>query len=126
MSSIDGSANLGRGASPAGSAPFAGQVFFNPEAGTVGNLQRRMFSGPWQFSFDASIQKQFRFRERHSITLHVDAFNVLNTPTFFLPRSSTGAAGVADSFTINNTTFGRITSMNVDQRRLQIGLYYRF
>jgi hypothetical protein len=116
----------GRGASPAGTAPFAGQIFFNPEAGTVGNLQRRMFYGPWQFAWDASVQKQFRFLERHSITLHADAFNVLNTPTFYVPPSTNGDYGTVTPFTINNTTFGRITSMNYAQRRMQFGLYYRF
>ena len=116
----------GRGASPAGTAPFANQMFFNPDAGTVGNTQRRMFYGPWQFLWDAGVQKRFQLMERHSITLHVDAFNVLNHPTFFVPPSTAGDYGSTTNFTINNTTFGRITGMNYSQRRLQFGLYYRF
>ena len=52
----------GRGASSAGSAPFPGQVFFNPGPGTVGNLQRRMFSGPWQWSFDTSVKKSHQYQ----------------------------------------------------------------
>jgi hypothetical protein len=36
----------GRAVAPDGSAPFQGQVFFHPGPGTVGALQRRMFSGP--------------------------------------------------------------------------------
>lgn len=115
----------GRGASPAGTAPFAGQKFFNPDAGTVGNLQRRMFYGPWQFGWDAGVQKQFRFLERHSVTLHADAFNVLNKATFNVPTNS-GDSPSRTNFTINNTTFGRITGMFYSQRRLQFGLYYRF
>ena len=49
----------GRGVAAFGSAPFSGQTFFNPGPGSVGNLQRRMFSGPWLWSWDASAKKSF-------------------------------------------------------------------
>jgi len=122
----------GRGATPPGGAPFAGQVFFHPNAGTVGNLQRRMFSGPWQWSYDASVIKQIRFRERHTVDLHFDFFNFMNHPTFFIPPATTGdyssvSAGVDSSnYGINGTSFGVIDSMNYLPRVIQIGAYYKF
>ena len=116
----------GRGAAAAGSAPFAGQVFYNPPAGTVGNLQRRMFSGPWQFSLDASIKKTITIRERHHVDLHFDMFNVLNHPTFYLYPSTGGDYGFLTPFNVNSTAFGQVTDMNYSPRRIQIGAYYRF
>jgi len=116
----------GRGAAAPGTAPFAGQVFFNPTAGTVGNLQRRAFSGPWQWSYDASVVKQFRFKERHSLEMHFDLFNFMNHPTFYIPPSTGGDYGSVTNDTVNSTNFGKITSMNYNPRVIQIGAYYRF
>ena len=115
----------GRGTNAFLSAPFPGQVFFNPNAGTLGNLQRRLFSGPWQHGWDASVKKSFKFGERLSADLHFDFFNVLNHPTFYVPPSQ-GDYGSQTNFNINNTTFGKITSMNFSPRRIQFGLYIRF
>ncbi len=116
----------GRGASAPGTAPFAGQIFSNPDAGTVGNLQRRMFTGPWQWQWDASVKKEFRFFERHTLNLHFDFFNWMNHPTFYIPPSTSGDYGSSANYTINNVNFGKITSMNYNPRVLQIGAYYRF
>jgi hypothetical protein len=115
----------GRGTAPAGSAPFSGQVFYNPDAGAVGNLARRMFSGPWQWSWDVSAIKAFRFAERHTLDLHFDFFNYANHPTFYVAPQS-GDYASTTNFTVNNTTFGKLTSMNYSPRVIQIGAYYRF
>ncbi len=115
----------GRGTAQTGSPAFASQVFTNPTAGNLGNLQRRMFSGPWQWSWDASVIKQFRFHERHTLDMHFDFFNFANHPTFYVPPTQ-GDYGSQTNFNINNTTFGKITSMNFNPRIIQIGAYYRF
>ena len=52
--------NDGTGTNSTGEAPFTGQVFSNPGAGTIGTLQRRMFSGPWSFDLDMSLQRKFQ------------------------------------------------------------------
>jgi hypothetical protein len=101
-------------------------VFVNPTAGTVGSLQRRMFSGPWQWSWDASAVKAFTFRERHKLELHFDFFNWMNHPTFYISPATSGDYGSVTNYTINNTSFGKITSMNYNPRVIQIGAYYRF
>jgi len=116
----------GRAAAQAGSAPFAGQVFFNPEAGTVGNLGRRSFSGPWQWSFDASVKKAIAIGERHHVDLHFDLFNFMNHPTFYLYPTTAGDYGLATPYNINSTAFGQITGMNFNPRVVQLGAYYRF
>jgi len=120
----------GYGASQPGVAPFSGQVFYNPNPGTVGNLQRRMFSGPWQWSWDAAVTKEIKFTERHTLDLHFDFYNFMNHPTFNVPPATAGDDGFsAQGFTgynINSTTFGQIQSMNYAPREIQIGAYYRF
>src|SRR4029077_13107586 len=68
----------GTGVNADGEAPFAGQVFFNPAAGTLGGLQRRMFSGPWTFNTDMSLMKSIDINDRQHVQLRIEAFNALN------------------------------------------------
>ena len=105
---------------------FNGEMFFNPGPGTVGGLQRRMFTGPWQLNFDGSVKKQFRLFEGHTLDLHFDFFNFMNHPTFAPAPSTAGDYGSVTNVNINNTTFGKITVMNNNPRIVQLGAYYRF
>jgi hypothetical protein len=96
-------------------AGFAGQVFFNPVAGDVGNLPVMAFDGPAQFRIDLALSKRFRFASRYGIEFKGEAFNLTNTPSFF--------RGDID---INSTTFGRLTSVNVGSRVVQLSLRFDF
>lgn len=116
----------GRAAAAPGSAQFAGQIFTNPAAGTVGALQRRMFSGPWQWSLDASVNKSVALREGMTLDLYVQAFNVMNHPAFYMNPSDAGDYGVTGQYTVNSTTFGQFTGMSGTPRVMQIGAYLRF
>ena len=49
--------NEGSGVADDGALPFEGQVFFHPEPGKVGSLQRRRFNGPSVFDLDLAIDK---------------------------------------------------------------------
>ncbi len=58
---IDPATGRGVGADVAGNvASFNGQVFFNPNAGTIGSQQRLQFDGPSQTSWDFSVIKRTR------------------------------------------------------------------
>lgn len=108
----------GRGVAADGSPNFSGQVFANPDPGTIGALQRRSFNGPWTFDLDLGVQKDTHITERQTLEFRMDAFNVLNHPSFF-----------AGDQNINSTTFGQIASTFStvsDRREIQFGLYYRF
>jgi hypothetical protein len=105
----------GRGVAADGSAPFAGQAFFHPEAGTVGTLQRRMFSGPQFWNTDLQVFKTFRATERVTVDFRGDFFNLTNTPSFFIGDQS-----------LDSVNFGRITSTASGRRVVQFGLYLRF
>lgn len=98
-----------------GSPAFTGQVFFNPGAGTLGVLQRRLFSGPWTFGMDMSLMKKVDLTEKTALEFRADAFNVLNHATFW-----------AGDQNINSTTFGVVSSMFYLPRIMQFGLLLRF
>jgi hypothetical protein len=110
----------GTGAAPDGSAPFTGQVFFNPGAGTVGSLQRRLLSGPWFKNYDMAVQKAIKITERHHVDFRADFYNLFNITNF-----------LAGNQNINAVNFGKITQQfyaadGVGPRLVQFGLYYRF
>ena len=105
----------GTGVNGDGQAAFSGQAFYNPSAGTLGTLQRRVFSGPWSFDLDASLQKTFKFGERHSVEVRMEGVNVLNHPTFHVSDQN-----------INSTTFGVVGTTFNSPRIMQLGLRYQF
>jgi hypothetical protein len=105
----------GRAVAPDGAAAFSGQVFFHPEAGALGGLQRRMFSGPWVFDLDFGIQKRTKINERHSVEIRMESVNIFNHPSWFIGDQSVSAVN-----------FGRIGSTFYSRRLIQFGLYYRF
>jgi len=109
-----------QGVAADGAPPFAGQVFFNPQPGSLGSLQRRTLFGPGYWNYDFSVSKGTKITERQSLEIHFDFFNVFNHPNFFINDQNVNTAG-----------FGKITSQNyssagVGPRLIQFGLYYRF
>lgn len=103
------------GVAPDGEEPFAGQVFFHPEPGEAGELQRRLFSGPSAFSFDLGVSKTTRLSEAQTVELGFNIQNVLNHPTFL----------AGDQF-IDSEQFGRISSTLTGPRRIEVKLRYQF
>ncbi|MBV9743085.1 MAG: hypothetical protein JO099_04930, partial [Acidobacteriia bacterium] len=105
----------GTGTNGAGQPVYSGQIFSNPGAGTVGALQRRLFSGPWTFNIDMNLAKNIRITERQTLELRMDAYNALNHATFWSSDQN-----------INSNTFGVITSTFYNPRVMEFGLYYKF
>ena len=91
------------------------EVFRNPAAGQVGALQRRMFSGPWTFNFDMAVLKNFPIAEGKTLELRAEATNLFNNASWLVFDQN-----------INDPGFGRIRNTAWDQRRVQLGLYFRF
>jgi outer membrane receptor protein involved in Fe transport len=107
----------GRAVAPAGSANFSGQIFTNPAAGTIGGLQRRMFTGPNVFGMDMAVLKETKISERFGVELRADAQNVFNHPTF----------GVfSNNMVINSQQFGQITSTLLAPRQMQFAIRLHF
>lgn len=105
----------GRAVAPDGSAPFTGQVFFQPSAGTIGALQRMDMAGPSTWNLDFNVRKETRITERHSIELRMDATNVFNHTTWYVGNQ-----------TVTSTSFGKITSTYYGRRLVQFALYWKF
>lgn len=83
-----------------------------PEPGELGGTPRNFFIGPRQTDIDASLSKKFRFNERWSFDLRVDAKNVFNIKTF-------GLSDAAMTFT--SASAGQINNSVLSfSRRVQI------
>lgn len=105
-----------RGASPIGTAPFPGQVFFHNPPGSTGNLPMFFLNGPWYFNWNAGFFRNFKFGETKQIQIRAEAFNVLNRPSFSSPGS----------LDVSSTAFGRITGTSTGARIVQFGFRLDF
>lgn len=91
-------------------------LFSQPLPGQQGNTPRNYFIGPGYFQTDASLQKKFRFTERFSFDLRIEAVNLTNTPNFNFPSAVFPANG-----TLTGSLFGRINADVVNTaRRVQL------
>ncbi len=98
-----------------------GSAFALPPAYTFGNVSRTMpnINGPRYFDIDASIFKDFPFRERFKFQFRAEAYNLTNTPTFSVPVGS-----------VTSATFGQVTSTSnggpLHYREVQLSLRFSF
>ena len=74
-------------------------ILRNPKPGTTGNLARNWLEAPGQLKLDAALSKAIQIREGTTLTVRMDAINILNTPQWGNPNLN-----------INSSGFGRITS----------------
>jgi hypothetical protein len=107
----------GRGFAPLGQPQFQGQLFTNPTAGTVGALQRRMFTGLPVFSMDAALFKETHINERYVVELRMEALNVFNHVAF---------AVFSNNLVLNSPQFGQITGDATTPRQMQFLIRVRF
>ena len=105
-----------RAASPIGTAPFDGQVFFFNDAGETGNLPRNFINGAPFLNWNASLNKNFNFTEEMRLQLRFEVFNVLNRQVPFF-----GA-----DLNIDSTSFSRVTSTYNAPRVVQFGARFDF
>jgi hypothetical protein len=106
---VSGSAALPRGTE---SAWFRTDVFSMPAFGSFGNSGRNTQTGPGYKNINAAIVKHIRLgtRDRATIDLRLEVFNLLGTVNYDLP----------DAF-LGSPTFGRILSAG-SPRRVQFGV----
>jgi hypothetical protein len=109
----------GRAVAADGAAPFTGQAFTQPDPGTIGNLQRRIFNNPNASVLNLAIAKTTKIGEDHSVEFRMESFNALNHPSFY------NSTGTSDQ-TITSTTFGKLTDTVFDRRVVQFSLHYKF
>jgi hypothetical protein len=75
-------------------------VLVNPNPGEIGTLGNRSVNSFGTVFLDGNIQKTFRLTESKSLSIRVDATNILNHPQLNSPNFTVGAPGL---------TFGQIS-----------------
>jgi cyclophilin family peptidyl-prolyl cis-trans isomerase len=85
-----------------------------------GDLARRAGRGPGTKNLDFSVFRNFLFTERFNLQFRAEAFNLTNTPQFFLPAANSPA------LTIGNPAFGKLTASAATGRQIQFGLKLYF
>ncbi|MCX6538518.1 MAG: TonB-dependent receptor [Acidobacteria bacterium] len=127
---IGASSDISRGTNGTLRADYNGQaidlsnptmaLFFNtaafsvPAAGTFGNSARNLITGPTNTTFNMSMSKSMRYAGNRSMSLRIQANNVLNMPQW-------GSIGTV----FNSLTFGRVVSMR-SMRSVQIIARFSF
>ena len=87
-----------------------------PALGTYGNVGRNSVNGPMFFQFDSQLSRIFPIGEKLNLDLRLEAFNVLNHPTFSNPSSGNPLS----------STFGEITGTSNAARVFQGGIKILF
>ena len=95
-----------------------------PQPGTFPNLGVNNMIGPNYFGFDLALSRRFVFKERHTIEIRAEAFNLENRVNFLNP-SNPGLVGNASGSALNSSNFGKILS-DVGPRIMQFAIKYAF
>jgi hypothetical protein len=95
---LSGVAANGEYLSPVSVGAF-GTAGVGTPTGTYGDEGRNEFRGPKYFQFDTSLVRTFSVHERLKLMLRLEAYNVLNHPSFTSPGT-----------TMSSSTFGVITA----------------
>jgi hypothetical protein len=101
-------------------------VFADPQPGTYGSLQRRIFTGPNFFDWDAQLAKKIPITERISIQFQAAFFNMTNHPSFTVGQDGDSTANTFTPVDVNQSNFGRIVSTVTIPRLIQFGAYILF
>ncbi|MCB9383530.1 MAG: carboxypeptidase regulatory-like domain-containing protein [Bryobacterales bacterium] len=106
---------------PNANAPHTAEQWFDtsafvlPAPYTYGNAGAYIVNDAGRHNWDVAIQKQFAFRETHSLQVRAEMFNLANTVKM-VPSATQ---------TFSSSSFGAVTS-GTSARQIQFGLRYRF
>jgi len=97
-------------------------AYTSPLTGAWGDAGRNSITGPSQFTFNASLQRTFRLKDRYNLDLRVDSTNLLNHVVF---TSWNTTLNPGSNPALNSPLFGLPTATN-PMRSLQTTLRLRF
>lgn len=119
-----------------------GKSYFNPLAfrpvtdARFGNSGFNSMRGPGFANFDFSVQRQFNARDRYTVQIRAEVFNLTNTPHFANPSGNgTNVSQLQlnpDGSVRNLGGFSSITSTansgrdGIDERLIRLGLRFGF
>ena len=95
---------------PATETWFNTSVFASPAPYTFGDAGPGLFKNPALHQVNATLMKQFRFRERWALTLRAEAFNLFNHPNLSPPDTTFGDPAFG---TITSAATGRLMQLGV-------------
>jgi len=100
---------------------FNTAAFAPQPVGTIGTTQRDALFGPHFRHVDLSLFKDFPITERVGLQLRAEAFNISNTPSYFINDGS-------GSVQLGNSSFGSVqnTDPNYNPRQYQFALKAQF
>ncbi len=90
--------------------------------GTYGNVAYNSFKGPGTFQLNVALSRTFTIRERQSIQLRAEAFNLPNHVNLATPGVG-GPGNLGRAVALNSSNFGQITSDISGNNGLQAGDY---
>jgi len=102
-------------ANPSPQEWFNTAAFAIPAPYTFGNAGRNILRGPGLVTWNASLARRFALREKTSLQVEAQAFNLLNRVNFNLPQS----------WVDDPSTFGQIFSAR-DPRQIQFAMRLQF
>jgi hypothetical protein len=90
--------------------------------GTIGNEVRNSISGPHFRHIDLSLFKDFHLSERYVLQFRAEAFDITNTPNYYIPQNN------PSNLQLGSSNFGAVTNYdpNYTPRELQFALKLRF
>ena len=104
-----------------------------PAPGTLGNLSNFSLKGPGIFQLDMALVRTFQIREKQTLQLRAEAFNLPNhlnpaTPGSTSAAAAAGAATISSpaSFNITTDISGSSGLINGDYRVVQFAMKYVF
>ena len=105
---------------------FNVSAFADPPLGSFGNLGWNSLVGPTFWDVDMALSRIFRFRERHSLEIRADAFNLTNSFVSNPASSAQPGSSVVNAFeAINSNLFG-VNNAAQTTRKIQFALKYAF
>ncbi len=84
----------------------------------VGNLNRRVLTGPGMVNLDVGLFKDIRITERWRAQFRAEAFNLSNTPHFNPPDGNASAA----TFMVINSSYGSRFAQDAGNRLFRFAL----
>ena len=111
-------------AHPTNAKWFDTTAFTPQDFGHVGNTARNSLYGPHFRHVDFSLFKDFPVTETLKLQFRAEAFNITNTPNFYMPNNVNSGPGTR----LGNGSFGQIsaTDPNYVPRQLQFALKLQF
>ena len=86
--------------------------------GTFGDTGRNSVLGPDYFTIDTAVTRAFPIKERVSLDLRFEVFNLLNHPIFLNPGVAGESNLTANGNQVGKTNFGQITATLQDSQRI--------